>query len=77
MDAFAAKYSKSFGGKFSPWTTNYEEMAAKTCLKRALKYAPVSADFQRALTTDESIKTELSVDMSEICNEYQPETDVA
>jgi recombination protein RecT len=75
MDAFAAKYSKSFGGKFSPWTTNYEEMAAKTCLKRALKYAPVSADFQKALTTDESIKTELSVDMSEISNEYQPETD--
>jgi recombination protein RecT len=50
-------------------------MAAKTCLKRALKYAPVSADFQKALTTDESIKTELSVDMSEISNEYQPETD--
>ena len=34
-----------------------------------MKYAPVSADFQRALSTDESIKTELSVDMSEVRNE--------
>ena len=41
-------------------------MAKKTVIKRALKYAPVSSDFQRALSTDESIKTELSVDMSEI-----------
>lgn len=73
MDAFAAKYSKSFGGKFSPWESNYEEMAAKTCLKRALRYAPVSSDFQKALSTDETIKTELSVDMTEIRNECLPD----
>ena len=41
MDAFAVKYSKSLGGKFSPWETNYAEMAAKTCLKRALRCPPV------------------------------------
>lgn len=73
MDAFAAKYSKSFGSKTSPWTNNYAEMATKTCLKRALKYAPISVDFQKALSTDESIMTEISVDMSEVRNEYQPE----
>lgn len=66
MDAFAARYSKSFGSRYSPWKDNYEDMAKKTVIKRALKYAPVSSDFQRALSTDESIKTELSVDMSEI-----------
>ena len=71
MDAFAAKYSKSFGSKYSPWETNYAEMAAKTCLKRALKYGPVSVEFQKALSTDESIMTELSVDMSEVQNECQ------
>lgn len=71
MDAFAEKYSKSFGSKYSPWTENYEDMAKKTVIKRALKYAPVSVDFQKALSTDETIKTELAIDMSEIRNECQ------
>ena len=44
-------------------------MAKKTVIKRALKYAPVSVDFQKALSTDETIKTEIAVDMSEIRNE--------
>jgi recombination protein RecT len=44
-------------------------MAKKTVIKRALKYAPVSADFQRALSTDESIMNELCVDMSEVRND--------
>ena len=69
IDFFAAKYSKSFASQYSPWSTSWEEMAKKTCIKRAMKYAPVSADFQRALSTDESIKTELSFDMSEVRNE--------
>ena len=69
IDFFAAKYSKAFASQYSPWSTSWEEMAKKTCIKRSLKYAPVSADFQRALSTDESIKTELSVDMSEVRNE--------
>lgn len=69
MDAFAAKYSKSFGRRYSPWTEDYESMAKKTVIKRALKYAPVSSDFQKALSIDETIKSELSVDMSEIKNE--------
>ena len=69
MDAFAAKYSKSYGSKFSPWADNYEDMAKKTVIKRALKYAPVSSDFQKALSVDETIKTELSVDMSEVQNQ--------
>lgn len=72
MDAFAAKYSKSFGSKFSPWAENYEDMAKKTVIKRALKYAPVSAVFQRALSEDETIKREISVDMSEIQNDCLP-----
>lgn len=69
MDAFAARYSKSFGSKYSPWTEDYESMAKKTVIKRALKYAPISSDFQKALSLDETVKSGLSVDMSEIHND--------
>ena len=72
MDAFAAKYSKSFGSKYSPWTEDYESMAKKTVIKRALKYAPVSSDFQKALSLDETVKSEIAVDMSEIRNDCIP-----
>ena len=34
----------------------------------------MKADFARAITSDESIKSELSVDMSEVVNEQEVET---
>ena len=69
MDQYASQYSKSFGSSSSPWKINYESMAKKTVIKQALKYAPIKVDFQKAITLDETIKSELSVDMSEVVNE--------
>lgn len=56
----AKKHSKRFSdavkrGISSPWDTNFEEMAKKTCLKKALKYAPMKTDFVRAVAADESV----------------------
>ena len=64
----AAKYSQTYGSKYSPWTNNFEEMAKKTVLKKVLKYAPIKSEFARGVAQDGTIKTELTEDMYESPN---------
>ena len=71
IDAHAKKFSQGFSSSYSPWKTNYEEMAKKTVIKKCLKYAPIRSDFTRQISNDETIKTEISVDMSEVVNEQE------
>lgn len=66
---FAKTHSQSYDNKFSPWQTNFEEMAKKTVLKKVLKYAPMKSDFVRAVVQDETIKTEISEDMYAVQDE--------
>lgn len=69
IDTHAIKYSKGYSSSYSPWKTNYEKMAQKTVLKKVLSCCPLKADFLRGIALDESIKTEISVDMSEVRGE--------
>lgn len=66
IEAHARKYSQSYGSDFSPWKSNFDEMAKKTVLKRVLKYAPLKSDFVRGVASDETIRKELAPDMSEV-----------
>lgn len=69
VQAHGKQYSQSYGSGSSPWKTNFDAMAKKTCLKKALKYAPISSEFKREVSTDNTIKTELSDDMTLVADE--------
>ena len=76
IERYASTYSKAYASDYSPWKNAFEQMAKKVAIKKVLKYAPIKADFRKALSMDESIKTELSVDMSEVKNEEVEYIDV-
>lgn len=69
VEAHARKYSQSYGKGFSPWKSNFDEMAKKTVIKKALKYAPLTTEFIRGITADGTIKTEISKDMVDVRDE--------
>jgi recombination protein RecT len=55
VEAHAKRFSKSFSRSDSAWQTNFDSMAKKTVLIRALKFAPKSIEnrlFQKALYSD-------------------------
>jgi len=71
IENHAKKYSQAFKkGWSSPWKTDFDSMAKKTVLIDLLKYAPKSIEFSRQLTVDNTVKREISEDMTEVEGEY-------
>lgn len=62
IEAHAEKYSQSYGydkkngKKNSPWSTNFDEMAKKTVLKKLLRsWGVLSSDMATAIQADQSV----------------------
>ncbi|OMC83336.1 recombinase RecT [Viridibacillus sp. FSL H8-0123] len=67
IDQHAHKFSMAVQkGWTSPWKTNFDAMAKKTVLKEVLKYAPKSIEMQKVVDADETVKTDVSDDMSNV-----------
>lgn len=47
------KRSKAANSSYSPWTTDYEEMAKKTVVRHMWKYLPISIEVQEQVAYDE------------------------
>jgi len=63
----ANEYSMAFKkGWSSPWKSDFDAMAKKTVLKDVLKYAPKSIEFAKQMSSDETIKNEVSEDMTDV-----------
>lgn len=45
--------SKAANSKYSPWHTDYEEMAKKTVIRHMWKYLPISVEMQQQVAYDE------------------------
>lgn len=45
--------SKAANSSYSPWTTDYEEMAKKTVIRHMWKYLPISVEIQHQVAYDE------------------------
>lgn len=56
IERIRKQYSKTTRSD-APWVTEYEEMAAKTMLKRAMKYAPCSPEAKVAIGMDDIADT--------------------
>lgn len=67
IDKHSKEYSQAVQkGWTSPWKTNYDAMAKKTVLKEVLKYSPKSIEINNIIASDETVKEEISDDMSTV-----------
>lgn len=77
--AFREKYAKKNkeGKIVGPWINEFDAMARKTCIKQMAKYMPKSIELAKALAMDETVKSEIEPDMSDVIDINGREVDMA
>jgi recombination protein RecT len=73
IDAIRERSKASASG---PWVTDYAEMAKKTVLRRLLKTAPMSVEYQQAIGQDEAVRTRLDPSALDIGLPFDPDPEV-
>lgn len=68
IEAIKNRSQASKSGK-SPWTTDFDEMAKKTVLKRLLKRAPMSVESAKAMDADNRSDSPEKTDFTEVFDE--------
>ena len=67
IEKFAKRYSRAY--ESGPWATDFDSMALKTVLRRLMKLLPKSIEIQKALDMDETTKTRVEPDMTQVADE--------
>lgn len=63
IEAHAKKFSKSYRFDGSPWKTNFDAMATKTCIRLLLsKYGPMSVTLQERMDLDDEADAQFAID---------------
>lgn len=69
-DSYSISYKFDKGN--SIWSKHFESMAMKTCIKRLIKYLPISVETQAAVQFDETIKKDITAE-AVIIRDDEPE----
>lgn len=66
IEAHAQRYSQAYKAKKkdSPWITHFPQMAMKTLVVAALKYAPKSVELQKAIGLEEMAQSQVDQNLS-------------
>ena len=62
VDAHAKRFSKSYGKGFSPWSSDFDQMALKTMILQLKSFFPVTIEMSTALASDRGDVKGLSFD---------------
>ncbi len=70
VEAWAKKYSPSFGSGYSPWKTEFDKMALKTCIRRLIStYGIMTTEMSSALAADRDDAADVQREITENANQ--------